>query len=101
MILSGAQTELKNIANHLTVHHAKQFETQCELSKKHTPVAHFSPGDSGLITHFTFEHENNGFNQHFVGEFGKGKAKMSVKIPKHKRHHKASLVVGQVKMREL
>ena len=90
MILSSAQTELKIIANQLTVHHAKQFETQYELSKKHAPVAHFSPGDSGLITNFTFEYENNGFNQHFVGELGKGKAKIPVKIPKHERYHKVS-----------
>ena len=33
MILSGALTELKMIANQLTAHHAKKFETQCELSK--------------------------------------------------------------------
>ena len=60
MILSGALTELKMIANQLTGHHAKQFETQHELSKKHKPVAHFLPGDSGIITHFTFEDESNG-----------------------------------------
>ena len=82
------------ITNQLTAYHASQFETQHELSKTHEPIPHYSPVNKDVITDFTFKDESNGINQHFIREFCKGKAKTIVRILKHKRVHKVSLVLG-------